>query len=151
MTDPRKAYREGAARGASAVGQVVLLYEQMVEDLRRALRAIDANKVEERTNAINHAMVVVSHLQNSLNFEVGGDVAPHLERFYTMVRAKLLEAQFQSSKEILNEQLMLLLDLRDAWIEVDHATTAQAKVATPTAPAQSGPEDAPRPAGEWNA
>jgi flagellar protein FliS len=151
MTDPRSAYRESAARGASAVGQVVLLYEQMVEDLRRALRAIEANQVEERTNAINHAMVVVSHLQNSLNFELGGDVAPHLERFYTMVRANLLEAQFQSSKEILDEQLMLLLDLRDAWIEVDHATAPPAKVPTSTEPAPSGSEDTPRPAGEWNA
>jgi flagellar secretion chaperone FliS len=153
MTDPRSAYRESAARGASAVGQVVLLSEQMVEDLRRALRAIEANQVEERTNAINHAMVVVSHLQNSLNFEVGGDVAPRLERFYIMAREKFLEAQFQSSKEILNEQLALLLDLRDAWIEVDRATTAQAKVPTSTStePVPSVPAGAPRPAGEWNA
>jgi flagellar secretion chaperone FliS len=150
MTDPRKAYRESAARGASPVGQIVLLYEQMVEDLRRALRAIEANQIEERTNAINHAMVVVSHLQNSLNFEVGGDVAPQLERFYNMVRGRLLEAQFQVSKEILNEQIGLLLDLRDAWIEVDHAATSQTAAAS-TGPAASVPDDAPRPPGEWNA
>jgi len=149
MTDPRNAYRESAARGASAVGQVVLLYEQMVEDLRRAVRAIEGNQIEDRTNAINHATVVVSHLQSSLNFEVGGDVARNLERFYNMLRGKLLEAQFQVSKEILAEQIAFLLDLRDAWIEVDRATAAP-PAASPE-PATSSPDAAPRPAGEWNA
>src|SRR3977135_27261 len=113
MMDARKAYRESAARGASAVGQVVLLYEQMVEDLRRAERAVEENDGEGRSNAINHAMVVVSHLQNKLNFEAGGEVARNLERFYDMARRRLLEAQLHGSKEILGEQISLLLDLRD--------------------------------------
>lgn len=150
MNDPRNAYRESAARGASAVGQVVLLYEQMMEDLRRALRAIEGNQVEERTNAINHAMVVVSHLQNSLNFEAGGEVAPKLEFFYTMVRGKLLEAQFQGSKDILSEQMSLLVDLRDAWIEVDRATSRSPAPAPEAAPAGAA-DDAPRSSGEWDA
>lgn len=147
--DARNIYRENAARGASAVGQVVLLYEQMVEDLRRALRAIDENQVEERTNAINHAMVVVSHLQNSLNFAIGGDVAPNLERFYTMVRGRLLEAQFQASKEILNEQIAILLDLRDAWIEVDRATGGRAAANEPAAPSAETPTG--HSPGDWSA
>jgi flagellar protein FliS len=147
--DPRNAYRESAARGASAVGQVVLLYEQVVEDLRRALRAIEGNLIEDRTNAINHAMTVVSHLQNSLNFAVGGEVAPNLERFYTMVRGQLLEAQCKASKEILNEQIALLLDLLDAWIEVDRATAARPALSPEPAPAV--PEGAPHSTGGWNA
>jgi len=149
MTDPRNAYRESAARGASAVGQVALLYEQMVEDLRKAVRAIEDNRIEDRTNAINHAMVVVGHLQGNLNFEVGGDVARNLERFYTMLRGKLVEAQFQASKEILNEQIIFLLDLHDAWIEVDRAISTP-KPAAPQA-AESAPEAGSRLTGEWNA
>jgi len=149
MTDARNAYRESAAQGASAVRQIVLLYEQVVEDLRRAVGAIEGNQVEDRTKAINHAMVVVSHLQNALNFEVGGDVARHLERFYNMVRSKLLEAQFRVSKEMLNEQIGFLLDLRDAWIEVDRATTVRPTALHEPAPMVS--DDAPAPTGEWNA
>src|ERR1700758_2126813 len=149
MTNPRNAYRESAARGTTAVGQVFLLYEQMVEDLRRAVRAIEEGQIEDRTNAINHALLVASYLQNSLNFEVGGDVAPNLERFYNMLRRKLVEAQFQVSREILNEQITLLLDLRDAWIEVDRATSAPPSPSKEAAQAASG--NAPRPAGEWNA
>lgn len=149
MTDPRNAYRESAARGASAVGQVALLYEQMVEDLRKAVSAIESNRIEDRTNAINHAMVVVGHLQGNLNFEVGGDVARNLERFYTMLRGKLVEAQFQVSKEILNEQIIFLLDLHAAWIEVDRATSNPKPAAPQTT--ETAPEAGSHPTGEWNA
>lgn len=148
MMDPQNAYRESAACGATPVGQVVLLYEQMLKDLRRALLAIEANQIEERTEAINHALLVVGQLQGSLNFELGGTVAPNLERFYNMMRRKLTEAQFQTSKEILNQQIALLLDLRDAWIEVDRSTSAPARGPET---AHAVPDDAPHAPGEWNA
>src|ERR1700749_831321 len=91
----------------------------MGEDLRRAARAIDENRIEVRTKAIDHALLIVSHLQNELNLEAGGGVARNLERFYNLLRTKLLEAQIWVSKDILNEQISLLLDLRDAWIVVE--------------------------------
>jgi len=126
MTDPRTAYREASARGVSPVQSVVRLYEQIVEDLRRAGKAIEENRVDGRTNAINHAIFVIGHLQSRLNMEAGGEVARNLERFYNLLRRRLLEAQFWASKEILHEQITLLLDLRDAWTEVDRAEAARA-------------------------
>ena len=108
--DAGLSYREAAVQGASPVKLVVLLYEQMVEDLRRAARAIDENRIEVRTKAIDHAMLIVSHLQNELNLEAGGGVARNLERFYNLLRTQLLEAQIWVSKDILNEQISLLLD-----------------------------------------
>ena len=113
-------------RGASPVRLVVMLYEQIVEDLRRAVKAIAENRIEARTNAINHAVVIIGHLQNNLNHEVGGEVARNLERFYNVSRQKLLEAQCRGSKEILTEQISLFLNLRGAWTQVDQAETARA-------------------------
>ena len=121
MIDVRTLYREIAARGASPVRQVVLLYVQIVEVLRRARKAIEENHIEGRTQAINHAITVIAHLQSKFNLEAGGDVARHLERFYNMVRRRLLEAQVQASKEVLDEQIPLVLELRDAWTEVGRA------------------------------
>jgi len=131
MVDARTLYRENAARGAGPVRQVVLLYEQIVEDLRRAENAIRQNRIEDRTKAINHATVVVGHLQSRLNFEEGGAVARNLERFYNLLRRKLLEAQVEASQPILSEQLSLLLDLRDAWMQVESAESARVTPAPP--------------------
>lgn len=121
--DARSEYREAAARGASPVRLVVTLYEQAIQDLTRAAAAMKLGEIEVRTRAINHALTVLGHLQGTLNRERGGEVARDLDRFYNCMRAQLMEAQFLMSSEILQQQISHLLSLRDAWIQVDYATT----------------------------
>lgn len=121
MTDPRTAYRESAARGASDVGQVVLLYEQMVEDLRRAGAALDDNRIDCRTNAINHTILILGQLQGRLNHEAGGQVAANLDRFYNVIRQNLIQAQVLQSKALLSNLIAALLEVRDAWHQADRA------------------------------
>jgi flagellar secretion chaperone FliS len=120
----RKLYRENAVRGASRVGLVVLLYEQMIEDLRCAAKALDEGQIELRTRSINHAILVIGNLQSTLDFEQGGAVARNLDHFYNVLRSKLVEAQALASKQLLESQIKELLSLRDAWIEVDRAETS---------------------------
>ncbi len=117
--DPRNAYREADARGATSLRLVVLLYEQVIQDLRQASRALDQDNVELRTKRINHALDVVCLLQATLNLERGGKVANNLVRFYEVLRANLCEAQMHSSKEILARQITDMLAVREAWAEVE--------------------------------
>ncbi|MGO9126667.1 MAG: flagellar export chaperone FliS, partial [Terriglobales bacterium] len=117
--NPRTAYREDAARGAHPVRLVVLLYEQMIEDLRQAVNAIEQGNIELRTNKINHAIFVIGHLQSSLNKETGGQVALNLERFYQQLRGNMVSAQFGVSRAILSQQITDLVTLREAWSEVE--------------------------------
>ena len=123
--DARLSYREAAVRGASPLKLVVLLYEQALDDLRRALAAIEQGQIEERTNRINHAIKVIGHLHASLDLERGGTVARDLERFYGVVRKGLMEAQCRQSAEILEEQISCLLVVREAWHEIERASTPQ--------------------------
>ncbi len=117
--DPRIAYRQADARGATSLRLVVMLYEQIIQDLRLASLAIDQNNIELRTKRINHALDVICLLQATLNLERGGQVAQNLVRFYDAVRANLCEAQFQASKELLARQITDLLTVREAWAQVE--------------------------------
>jgi flagellar protein FliS len=117
--DPRIAYRQADARGATSLRLVVLLYEQIIQDLRQASLAIDQNNIELRTKRINHALDVICLLQATLNLDRGGQVARNLVRFYDTIRANLCEAQFQASKEILARQVTDLLTVREAWEQVE--------------------------------
>jgi flagellar protein FliS len=125
--DAKFSYREAAVRGATGVRLVILLYEQVIQDLGRAIRAIEHNSVELRTHHINHALTVLAHLQGTLNLELGGAIAQNLARFYNTVRAALLEAHARASREILQQQIAHLLEMREAWAGVEraHAGTSQ--------------------------
>ena len=61
--DARSSYREATARGASPVQLVILLYEQAIEDLRRAVLALEKGDIEARTCSLNHALMVIGQLQ----------------------------------------------------------------------------------------
>jgi len=145
MTDPRSAYRQAAAQGASPVQLVIRLYEQIIEDLRQAINAIQQSQVELRTNKVNHALLVIAHLQSRLNFEAGGKPARDLNHFYNVLRYNLMQAQLSASKEILAQQITDLLEVRAAWLEVDRAGNRAGPVEAAAATAASS---APRHAGQ---
>jgi len=122
--DVGRSYREAAVRGASPVELVMRLYEQMIEDLRQAAKAVEQNDVELRGNKINHAVLVLGHLQSQLDFQTGGAVARDLENFYNVLRQNLIEVQVSASKQLLAQQITDLLTVREAWIEVLRAETS---------------------------
>lgn len=138
-------------RGASPVRLVSLLYEQAIEDLRRALKAHRDGDIEARTRGINHALLVLGQLQGSLNRERGGRAAENLERFYNEVRAGLIEAQRRQSDGAIQQQITDLMRVREAWAEVEQA---EAQVPSSQA-APSGFDvpnsDAPHSLAEWKA
>ena len=119
--NPRLAYREAAVAGASPVRLVILLYEQAIEDLRRSLAAQKSGDIEARTREINHAILVLGHLEATLDKEQGGRVAQNLQTFYQQMRAGLTEAQVRQSPALLEKQISLLMEVRDAWQEVERS------------------------------
>jgi flagellar secretion chaperone FliS len=129
--DARSQYREASVRGASPVRLVICLYEQAIEDLRRALVALEKGvlekgAIESRTRHINHALMVVAQLESSLNIERGGNVAKNLARFYAVLRRGLVEAQVKQSARILQQQISHLGLVYEAWLEVERTEVEQA-------------------------
>jgi flagellar protein FliS len=120
----QQSYREAAVQGASPVQLVVRLYEQLIEDLRQAAIAIEHNAIERRTRRINHAILVIGHLQSPLNFAGGGKVARDLNYFYDILRQSVVRVQFQPSKRALAQLITDVLLVREAWIEVERAEKA---------------------------
>lgn len=134
----RTEYLENSARGASPLGLIVKLYEQIVEDLRLAIAALDANQIDKRTNAINHAILILEQLQGRLNHESGGEVARNLERFYNVIRDKLLQAQVLQSKSQIADVMAAVLEVRDAWQQAERAQNSASN--TPVKPDETRSE-----------
>jgi len=150
--DARSSYLESAVRGANPVQLVILLYEQLIADLRSAIVAVEKGDIPARTREINHALVLIGHLHGSLDMERGGQVSRNLERFYNMVRASLVEAHAAQSAKILQEQISHLVLLREAWLEVECATSGrEPSAAEPVRPVSSADSPAANSFADWNA
>jgi len=135
MADPVRAYRENAVRGASPVGLIVILYDEIVRSMRRAQQASLEDNVEERTRAVNHALQVIAHLQATLNFEQGGEVAKNLSHFYNLARTKILDANLTKNSKALEELVREFLQVAAAWQELDRRANqmSQAGAGAPAA------------------
>jgi flagellar protein FliS len=117
--DIARAYQEIRTRGATPVGLVVMLYDSALHSLHGALRALEENKIEQRTAELNRVLSILGELQASLNHERGGDVARHIGRFYDVARGKILEANITASGEILHQLAEIFFSLRQAWQQVE--------------------------------
>jgi flagellar protein FliS len=113
-------YAVESATGLSPIGLVVRLYENIVSDLGRAVIAVRENDVEKRTSHLQHALLLIAHLQNALDMENGGDSARMLERFYLLARKRIVEAQAKQSIEMMEEISRDFLSVREAWAQIEN-------------------------------
>ena len=107
-----------AVENASAAGLVIILFDLLVNDMKNAIAAMAAEDIEKRTAELKHGFLVLQQLQESVDMDNGGDAAKHFSDFYSAIRCKMLEAQLKKSPEILERQIELLLDVRQAWQQV---------------------------------
>jgi flagellar protein FliS len=67
---------------------------------------------------MSKAFGIVSHLQGTLDMDAGQEVAQQLDRLYTYVVDKLIEANVHKRPAAIDEAISVLTTLRDAWSQV---------------------------------
>ena len=115
MNSTELAYRKTAVEGAGGFGLLIALYDTLAGDLLRAADAERRNDIEKRCQEINHATLVVGYLEDWIERSGGGELAQQLTAFYSSLRRKMIEAQVKRSAEILEEQVALVLRIRETW------------------------------------
>jgi flagellar protein FliS len=137
-----------AAQNASPIRLTIILYDLLASDLRRAIDAIRSKDIERRCKELDHAYLVLMQLEGTLETEQGGETALHLCRFYSHLRAKVLEAQIKQSAEILEQQINLIQEVRRAWEQVELREGAR-QSALLAAPAIAPPDMRGKEAASW--
>ena len=112
-------YRKASIQNATSVGLVIIMYDMLAADLRRAIEAMQAGDVEKRSAELKHAFLVLLQLEGSLDMEKGEQAARNLSQFYSVARAKILEAHIKVSAPMLQHQIDLVMDVRGAWEKVN--------------------------------
>jgi flagellar protein FliS len=119
MSTTEMSYRRSAIQGASRIGLMIALFDQLASDLRRAAAALRNNDIETRCKELNHAFLVLGQLENWVDVKNGGESAQTLSRFYAYLRAKMLEAGASKSAKLLEMQVDMILLVRSSWQQLD--------------------------------
>jgi flagellar protein FliS len=98
--------------------QIVMLYDGTIKFLRLAATDIEARDIPQKAEHVNRALDIVNYLQSTLDFELGGDVAPTLDRLYTLVSMKILRASASLDADGMRAAAELLKPVRDSWTVV---------------------------------
>jgi flagellar protein FliS len=149
--DVERSYRETEIRGASNVDCVIMMYDMLLADLRKAIGCFQSGDIEARTAALKHALGVLGDLQASLQMESGGEAARVLYRFYSLARAKIMEGHIKCRAKIFEEIVRSAAELRSIWVRVrDQSAPLGEYAATQFLPWTEAPEQ-PATSGIWSA
>jgi flagellar protein FliS len=143
-------YRKSAIEGASSIGLIIVLFDTLAGDLRRAAAAIRKNDIEKRCRELDHASLVIGQLESWVDINNGGESAQTLAAFYAQLRAKMMEAAGRKSAELLESQIEIIMQVRSAWQKLDTGTppvpaeiSAEQINASSTAMSETKPERIP--------
>lgn len=108
-------YRRTAIAGASGFGLLVSLCDTLAGDLRRAADAERRDQIEERCNQVNHALLVIGHLEDWVHKSHGGELSKQLVCFYASLRQNLIYAQAKRSAALLEQEMTEVIAMREVW------------------------------------
>lgn len=128
-------YREAELSSATPGQLVVMLFDKLQLTLRRARVALDAGRVEERTEHILKAHDMLAELRCCLDFEQGGAISVQLDALYAWGLGELIEANRRQDGAKLDGVLRMAGELREAFAgalgQLGGAATPAASMAAP--------------------
>ena len=69
----------------------------------------------EKGSCISRVISILDGLRESLNFEVGGEIAENLNQLYEYCQRRLLQANADNDPRLLDEVTALLREIKIAW------------------------------------
>jgi flagellar protein FliS len=108
-------YLQTQVQSRTPLELVVMLYDGAIRFTTEARAAIVVRDVARRGNAVSRAMAILSELQSTLDLEKGGEIAVNLDKLYTFVRDRLVDASVKQDVRPLDEALKVLTTLREGW------------------------------------
>lgn len=108
-------YQNTQVATASREQILIMLYDGAIRFVRQAIFAIEDGDRGKKREGINKAIAIVSEFRNTLDHEIGGEIAANLDALYEYMLRELVKANAQNDLKPLRVVEGLLSDLRDTW------------------------------------
>jgi flagellar protein FliS len=124
------AYKKTSVETASKEQILLMLYQAAIKNCKKAMEAIEQNNISKKGEYIGKMQDIVVELSNSLDFEVGGDVAKELASLYDYILYSSTQANIKLYKQPLEGCLKVLNTLYEGWTEAIKSLKTQNANAT---------------------
>jgi flagellar protein FliS len=110
-------YKKTSVETASREQILLMLYQAAIKNCKKAMESIDQKNVAKKGEYIGKLQDIIVELSNSLDFEVGGDVAKELNSLYDYMMFATTQANIKIDKQPLEGVLRVLNTLYEGWSE----------------------------------
>jgi flagellar protein FliS len=110
-------YQNNQVTTASPEQLLIMLYDGAIRFVRQAAEAMAAGERVRKLESISKALGIVSELANTLDHEVGGEIAENLDALYHFMIRELTQANLKNDAEKLRVVEDLLCGLRETWMQ----------------------------------
>jgi flagellar protein FliS len=123
-----------------------MLYDGAIRFTRQAIAGVEEGDLLKKLEGTRRSMAIVTEFANTLDHEIGGEIAENLDALYAFMTRELTVANINNDVSRYKVVENLLVDLRSTWveaIEIKRSETAPAANDSQAGAyaAQAGPEN----------
>nr|WP_294492599.1 flagellar export chaperone FliS [uncultured Anaerosporobacter sp.] len=110
------AYQNNKIKTANKAELTLMLYDGAIKFCNKAKVAMEEGNIQETNSNIIKAENVIVELRTSLNKKY--PVSEDFERVYDYVYRRLIEANIHKDKDVLEDAIRIIREMRETWVEV---------------------------------
>lgn len=110
-------YQQNQIDTASREQILIMLYDGAIRFCRQALDAMESGNDKLKREKISRALAIVTEFSNTLDREIGGEIAENLDALYHFMIRELTSANLQNDSEKITVVIGLLCELRETWMQ----------------------------------
>ena len=108
-------YRQTAVTTASKEQVLIMLYEGAIKHLKRASDCCQKNDLAGKGVSVGKAHDIINELANTLDFQLGGEIAKNLERLYSFITDQIASGNMNNDHTKFDSARKLMETLLDGW------------------------------------
>lgn len=124
-TNIAAAYQGIKVNTASPAELTLMLYEGAIKFCNKAIYAIENHDIGKANENLLKAQKIIMEFRGTLDFKY--PVAKDFELIYDYIYRRLVEANIKKDKDIVEDALNYIRDMRDTWKEVMRANKMYVK------------------------
>jgi len=109
------AYQNSTVTTQSKGRLIVLLYDGAIKFMKLAIKELEAENYEAKSQYINKAQDIINELNAVLDMDAGGEIASNLCKLYCFMNNRLSEANIKRDPKMIREVIELMEELNHSW------------------------------------